>query len=381
MDVPLSGSVIGAISLAELQGLAPDEQMIDSSSVLEYGTSQGSLKLRERIAALYSTPESDAKITAANVVITPGSLLANYLVLATLAGPGDHIICQYPTFPQLFLVPKYQGAEVSLWKLNRGKESWEANLDELKGMIRPNTKVVIINNPNNPTGAVLSSSHITSLLDLLADHPNITLLSDEVFRPLFHSVPAPPSLLDLPPSATRAVITSSMSKAYGLPGIRIGWIASPSLPLIQKVMQIRDYTTLSVSLIDQMIAAFVLHPPVMEKVLARNLGICRRSIELVGEFVDRNRERVDWLRPEGGGVAVVRIKEREGGEDVDGAKFVEGLVREKGVGVVPVGWCFTAEEEEDGDGELKGYVRISLGDGEEVLREGLGRLEGYLKGT
>ncbi|KAK0618967.1 pyridoxal phosphate-dependent transferase [Immersiella caudata] len=375
------GSVIGAISLSELQSYAPDESIIDIDLTLEYGTFKGSLKLRERIAELYNSPETGVTLTADNVVITPGSSLANYLVLSILAGPGDHIICQYPTYSQLFLVPQYQGAEVSLWKLKRGSESWEASLDELKAMIRPNTKAIIINNPNNPTGAVLSCSTLSSLVSLVATHPHITLLSDEVFRPLFHTPsPPPPSLLSVSTTShPNSAVTASLSKAYGLPGIRIGWIVSPSISLLERIMSIRHYTTLAVSVLDQQIATFALSPGVYPKIIERNLGICRRSIEIIGEWVERNGEKVEWIAPKGAGVAVVRV--RKGNKDgkggyVSDVKFAGGLVEETGVGLVPLKYAFG--EHEGTDEELEGCFRISLGVEEGVLRRALGEVEGYL---
>jgi aspartate/methionine/tyrosine aminotransferase len=108
---------------------------------LTYGTTLGSVRLRERIAELHSSPE--VELTAANVVITPGSSMANHLVLATLCGPGDHIICQYPTFGPLYLLPKHSGVDVSLWGLNE-TDGWSLDLEGLAGMIKPNTKVIII---------------------------------------------------------------------------------------------------------------------------------------------------------------------------------------------------------------------------------------------
>jgi aspartate/methionine/tyrosine aminotransferase len=99
------------------------------------------VRLRERIAELHSSPE--VELTAANVVITPGSSMANHLVLATLCGPGDHIICQYPTYGPLYLLPKHSGVDVSLWGLKEA-EGWSLDLEELANMIKPNTKVIII---------------------------------------------------------------------------------------------------------------------------------------------------------------------------------------------------------------------------------------------
>jgi aspartate/methionine/tyrosine aminotransferase len=138
-----AGSVISAISLRELQQLAGDESqsIIDLDVPLTYGTAQGSPKLRQRIAELHSSP--GVCLTEENVVITTGSILANYLALTSLCGPGDHVICQYPTYGQLYIVPRATGAEVEMWKM-RAEDNWMPSIDELKAMIKPNTKVIIL---------------------------------------------------------------------------------------------------------------------------------------------------------------------------------------------------------------------------------------------
>lgn len=134
---------MSALSLNELQRLRPntDTALLDHDLQLTYGTTLGSVRLRERIAELHSS--GDVKLTAANVVITPGASLANYLILATICGVNDHLICQYPTYGQLYLLPKYSGVDVSLWAMNETSD-WSLKLEELAGMIKPNTKVIVI---------------------------------------------------------------------------------------------------------------------------------------------------------------------------------------------------------------------------------------------
>ncbi|KAK3359640.1 pyridoxal phosphate-dependent transferase [Lasiosphaeria hispida] len=366
------GSSIGTLTLAELQGLAPYDEIIDKDLALGYGNAQGSLKLRERIAALHSS--SAVKLTADNVVITPGSIMANYLSLVNIAGPGDHVICQYPTFSQLWCVPKFQGAEVDLWRLKRGSGGWEASLDELKRMIKKNTKVIIINNPNNPTGAILPLPALQSLIALAAAH-SIILYSDEVFSPLFHGTTRPvPPLVSLGYPAT--ISTGSVSKTIGLAGIRIGWIVSPDIAFLERVMTARDWTTISVSQLDSGVAAFALSDKVLPQILARNHATCARSIAVLADFAARNQGRVEWTPPAGAGTAFVRVLGPDG-TPVDDAAFADVLVRETGVSVLPGGFCFGDEDE---DTELKGYIRIGLGLNEHVLREGLRIVESFLDG-
>jgi aspartate/methionine/tyrosine aminotransferase len=164
-----------------------------------------------------------------------------------------------------------------------------------------------------------------------------------------------------------------MSKAFGIPGIRVGWIISAAPGLLDKFHGARDYTTITVSQLDDGVAAFALSDAVLPALMKRNLGICRESIAALTEFVAGSGGRVSWTPPAGAGTAWVRIHERDG-TPVDDRKFAEGLAGTKRVGIVPGGSCF-----EDGEDEsLRGYFRIALGDAE-LLKKGLEVLGNYLK--
>ncbi|KAK3996626.1 aspartate aminotransferase [Cladorrhinum sp. PSN332] len=379
-------STVGVLSLSQLQALASKATssnnelppLIDPDLLLSYGTPAGSVRLRERIAELHSSPDSEGvKLTADNVIITPGSIMANYLALATLAGPGDHVICQHPTFTQLWEIPKLQGAEVTLWRM-RPETNWEVDLDELETLIRPNTKAIIINNPNNPTGAAVPTFTLLSLISF-ASSRSITLYSDEVFSPLFHSQD-PPSpavpLVSLPSTNTTLISTGSLSKSFSLPGIRTGWIISPSIPLLDRIKAAHQYTTMAVSRLDDSVAFYALSPRIYPTLIRRNLNICKKNIDVVKQFVERNEERVEWVEPRGGATAWVRVLGKGSKKPVDDKAFCEELVEQTGVCVLPGGYCFGDGEE----GDLKGYVRIVLGvEDPELLREGLRILEGFLE--
>ncbi|KAF5635781.1 aspartate aminotransferase [Fusarium sp. NRRL 52700] len=362
-------SYVSALSLNELQQLDPDNNTtpLDLGLVLTYGSVLGSTRLRERIAELHSSP--DVKLTADDVVITPGSIMANYLLLNTLCGPGDHIICQYPTYGQLYLLPKHNGVDVSLWGLKENAE-WSPDLEELAGMIKSNTKAIVICNPNNPTGTVIPSDTLEEIL-ALALKQNIVVFSDEVFSPLFHTnEPRPLPLVSL--GAPRTVSTGSVSKAHGLPGIKIGWVISQDKEIIQRVITLRDYTTISVSLLNDSVATFALSKEVLPRLMERNLRICAESIALIDEFVQRNAQRCRWTKPKGSGVAFVQFLNKDGSA-LDDFAFSKKLVGEVGIAGVPGSYCFG----EEGANDLKGYIRIGLGSPKE-LKEGLPRLEKLL---
>lgn len=139
------GSYASALSLNALQDLGPEvveagQVPVDADLALAYAPSKGTPRLRERVAELHS---GTASLTGDDVVITPGSIMANYLVLSTICGPGDHIICQYPTYGQLYLLPKYSGVEVTLWEAKEN-DNWGLDIDGLATLIKPNTKAIVI---------------------------------------------------------------------------------------------------------------------------------------------------------------------------------------------------------------------------------------------
>lgn len=219
-------------------------------------------------------------------------------------------------------------------------------------------------NPNNPTGFTVSKDLLEKIITIARDS-NITVFSDEVFSPLFHSptVPPPP-VVSLPYANT--VSTGSLSKSYGLPGIRIGWAVSQDLDLIQRIVNLRDYTTLSVSQIDDGIARHALSPEILPQLMSYNLARCAESIAKVEDFVAKHGERCRWIKPQGGGTAFVQVVGAGDGRAVDDAQLAQRLATEKSVCVVPGGLCFS----EDGGGNFRGYLRFRLGD-PDVLENGL----------
>ncbi|KAF5645858.1 transaminase type I [Fusarium tjaetaba] len=230
------GSAPHALSLNNLRHLSSTKlSPIETDIPLSYAPSLGSVELLKRLAEIYST--ETAPLTEDNVIITPGSIMANYLVLSTTCNKSDHVICQFPNYGPLYLLPKYFGAELEFW-VAKEERSWNPDIEELKALIRPNTKAIILTNPCNPTGAVLSGEILEQIRDLSKKH-NITIFGDEVFRPLFHNdTPTPPSVISL--GYDNTISTGSVSKAYALPGIRNGWIISPNKDILQRIIAARD---------------------------------------------------------------------------------------------------------------------------------------------
>ncbi|KAH6701461.1 aspartate aminotransferase [Verticillium dahliae] len=331
--INIAETCAASISIDELVALSEDKSgksPIDTSTCLVYGAIPGSEALRSNIASQHENLSSE------NVLITQGAIAANFLTLYALVGPGDHVICVYPTYQQLYSVPRSLGADVTLWKLT-AENGFVPDVAELEALVRPNTKMIIINNPNNPTGASIPRS-VLAALAATARARDMTILSDE---------------------------------AYALAGLRIGWAASPSAALLARLASARDYTTISVSRLDDQVAAYALAPPVRAPLLRRNVALARTNRALVEAFVDAHAGVCSWVRPSAGTTAFLRF-ERDGAP-VDDVAFARDVLDRTKVFFVPGSKCF-------GDGgDFKGYVRIGYVCHTEVLKEGLEKLGGYLE--
>ncbi|KAI5799839.1 pyridoxal phosphate-dependent transferase [Geopyxis carbonaria] len=370
----LAESCSDSLTLAGLSALNPAIPFALPTGKLDYGHIRGSPEFRQNVSGLYS-PQVDPE----NVLITSGAIAANYLVLYGLLKLGDHVICVYPTYQQLYDLPKSFGAEVELWKLRR-ENGYVLDVEELKGMIRKpkddgtgGTSLIIINNPNNPTGVVTPTKVLKEIVAVASPY-NIKILSDEVYRPLFHSSsePTPASILDLYPA--HGIATSSLSKAYALAGIRIGWIASHSGEIMTKLAGVRDYNTISVSQLDDAVATYALSPHVRPKILERNTKLCETNLKILEDWLQAKgrRDKFDWVKPTGGTTVLVTAKDRTG-RVMDDVWLCKQLHEKASVLIAPAGLCF-------GHGkDFEGSVRIGYACDTEVLKNGLAAWGEWLK--
>lgn len=228
-------------------------------------------------------------------------------------------------------------------------------------------------NPQNPTGAIIPRGTLKSIVEI-AERQSILVFEDEVYRPLFHSTsPAdedfPPSLLSL--GYENTVVSCSMSKAYSLAGIRVGWIASRNRNVIEACANTRHYTTISVSQVDDAIAEYTLAPACIHSLLKRNIELAKTNLGHVEKFVESHRWACDWARPRAGTTAFIRFNKM--GKRVDDVAFCQMLLERTGVMFVPGSACF-------GEGqEFRGYVRMGFVCETEVLVKGLGALRSFME--
>lgn len=369
----LAETCVASISLDDLRDLSEDKtsEIWSSSTKLTYGTIRGSEKLRTNLANRYSAKKS---IQADNILITPGAIAANMTVFYGLIGKGDHVVCHYPTYQQLYEIPKRLGAEVDYWRAEETK-NWQLDIEDLKSLLRPNTRMIIINNPHNPSGVIVPRSTLDFLIEVAKEH-DLVIMADEVYRPLFHSIS--PGSPDFPPSVlsleyAKTIATGSLSKAYSLAGIRVGWIASRSSEIIEACVQARDYTTISVSQLDDQIAAYALDNRCIHSLLSRNIQLAKRNLEILEKFVESHRWACEWVKPVAGTTAFIKISHM--GSPVDDVAFCEKLMEEKDTSVmlVPGSRCF-------GDGkDFKGFVRFGFCCETDVLEQGLEKMRSFMK--
>ncbi|KAK0748309.1 pyridoxal phosphate-dependent transferase [Apiosordaria backusii] len=373
-----------SVSIDDLVQLCTDKDLpgpLSTSKKLTYGAITGSQTLRQRVASLLdrglstseveSTSSSATPLPADNILITQGAIAANFLLFYTLVGPGDHVICVYPTYQQLYYVPESFGAEVSLWKLKK-ENGYVPDVKELEGLVKDNTKVIVLNNPNNPMGSTTPKSVLQDII-AFARQRDIIVFADEVYNPLYHSLPsdqpAPPSILTL--GYKKTVATGSMSKAFSLAGIRVGWVASRDESIIEAVASARDYTTISVSQLDDQVASYALSEPVLRPLLERNLNLARINLEILSKFVEEYESVCSWAKPTAGTTALIQFS--KGGKPVDDPSFVLDVLEKTKVLFMPASPCFGLGK------DFKGFVRIGYVSETEVLEEGLKALGRYVE--
>ncbi|KAI7609021.1 PLP-dependent transferase, partial [Hortaea werneckii] len=305
-----------------------------------------------------------------NILIQPGAIASNFLAFYALLRPGDHVICQHPTYQQLYDVPLSLGVERDLWKC-RPENNWLPDIEELKALVKEKTRMIVLNNPQNPTGQVLPKSLMQKIVDF-AESKDIIILSDEVYRPLFHGTSPmdpefPPSILSL--GYKNTIATGSLSKAYSLAGIRVGWAASRNPEIVEQLARARDYTTIAVSQLDQQVAAFALSPETVHSLLGRNIQLARTNLELLEKFILKHDEYCSWTKPVAGTTAFVKF-ERDG-KPIDAKVFCETLQAKTGVMFLPGDYGFGSE--------FKGFVRIGYVNRTETLRDGLEELRKFMR--
>src|SRR4051812_10034186 len=347
--INLSESGVHPLTLGELiEDPAAREALLREP--LRYTQTNGTVPLRERIAAMYPGARPD------HIQVTNGGAEANYLVTWNLVETGDEVVMMVPNFMQAWGLAQAFGANARAWPLvNEG--GWKVDVDALERLVSPRTKLIVICNPNNPTGARFEAADLDRIA-AIADRHGSWILSDEIYRGAERDGRETPTLWG---RSDRVLVTSGLAKAYGLPGLRIGWIAGPP-ERIALLWSYHDYTTIAPGALNDALARHALEPARRTALLARTRGILNRNFPVIAAWLDAHPTMFTYTPPDAGAIVYARYQHA-----INSTELVTRLRLEKSVLIVP-GDHFGMDH----------YLRLGFGDQPDHLHDGLTRLRDLL---
>jgi len=345
VDFDLSESGVLPVSLRELSEMGLDlEWALDTP--LTYSQSNGTPELREALARIYPGT------TIENFEVTNGTSEANYLTALTLLRNGDGFALEVPNYMQLWGVPRSMGAEVSTFEL-RQEENWEPDWAQFERAVTPKTRLVYVSNPNNPTGSVLSLSAMERIVRR-CEEMDAYLLADEVYLGAEIDCPRTPSFWGM---SEKVIVTSGLSKAYGIPGVRIGWIVGPA-DLVHECWSQHDSVTICPNKLSDAVARIAVQTENRERLYERGRALLQRNRRIFSDWVVGLGDGYSFIPPKAGALAFLRYA-----APIPSLELVERIRTNQSTLIVPgihLG--------------LEGYLRIWLGGEEAYLEEGLRRV-------
>jgi aspartate/methionine/tyrosine aminotransferase len=348
----LSESGVHPLRLGELVDDAASRDAL-LGEALRYTQSNGTAELRAAIAARYGGAGPEC------VQVTNGGAEANYLAVWNLVEPGDEVVFMVPSYMQTWGLARAFGATIKEWPLTRAAGGpWTADTAALDALITARTKLIIICNPNNPTGARFDDAALDAVAKAANRH-GAWILADEIYRGAERDGRETPSMWG---RGDRVVVTSGLSKAYGLPGLRIGWVVGPPR-VVAALWSYHDYTTIAPGALSDALARRALEPGRSRQLLDRTRRILNENFPLIAAWLDRHGDRFSYAPPDAGAIVYVQYR-----HPINSTELVTRLRTERGVLVVP------------GDHfGMDGYLRIGYGDEPAYLLEGLGRIADLLR--
>jgi aspartate/methionine/tyrosine aminotransferase len=315
-----------------------------------YTQSNGTLDLRAAIAAMYPGSTTD------HVEVTNGGSEANFVVCWNLLEQGDEVVMMVPNYGQTLGLARGFAGTMHEWPLILDEDGgrWRPDIDRLASLVNDRTKLIVICNPNNPTGARLREEELEAVAGIAGRYGS-WILSDEIYRGAEVDGRETPSMWG---RAERVVITSGLSKAYGLPGLRIGWIVGPA-PLVASTWSYHDYTTIAPGALSDRLARVALVPERRRRIIERTRSIIRANLPVVTEWLSSRGNQFRYVAPEAGAIVYVRY-----GLPVNSTVLVNRLREEKDVLIV-AGDHFG----------MDGYLRIGIGSETGYMTAGLDRLQ------
>ncbi|MHA2366211.1 MAG: aminotransferase class I/II-fold pyridoxal phosphate-dependent enzyme [Candidatus Hodarchaeales archaeon] len=334
-----------------LKELLSKEEIDNLLSIrLGYGQTNGSVELREAISRLYPGTNID------NVLVTNGSAEANFINIWSNLEPGDELIFMLPNYMQIWGISRSFNIVVKSFHLKEDL-NWQPDLEELKKQISPQTKMIAVCNPNNPTGSVLSKEAMREIIKI-AKEVDAWIFCDEVYRGAELNYEETPSFWGL---YEKVIISCGLSKAYALPGLRIGWLVGPKKN-IEKCWSYHDYTTIATGILSNRVATLVLEPEMRKKVFNRNRKLLNQNLGSLTNWIEKQNDLFSFIPPQAGGMVFLKYN-----LPINSTLLTTRLREEKSVFLV-AGDCFGMDN----------YIRIGIGSPKEYLLEGLHLFEEFL---
>ena len=346
-EIDLGSSGVQNFSLGELRQLFNITTEDLDRIVLHDSRTLGDPELRKAIGNRWANGNAE------RVMATNGSSEANYLVMHSLLEPGDEVVVLEPFYQQLYSIAETIGCKLKRWRL-RFEDNFRPDLSEARRLIGPQTRMIVVNFPHNPTGASLTPAELDELIELAAGS-GAYLVWDAAFAEISYNSPV---LIDPGERYDRSITLGTLSKAYGLPGLRVGWcLAAPDV--LERLIRLRDYTTLHLSPLVELVATRAIENG--DLLLKPRLAQARHNLELLSSWVDRHSEYVSLVRPQGGVCVFMRLHNVDDVED-----FCRQFAHEYSVLLVP-GTSFRDPN----------HVRLGFGCSTAELTEGLSRLSAH----
>lgn len=346
----LADSGVRDFTLKQIFELCNKDISILENVKLDYPNSSGSIQLRQTVCKTYK------EVNPENVLITTSTSEALFIYLNEILAEGDSVIVEFPAFQSLYEIPKALGCNVKFINL-KAAENYKPNLSDIKKAIDSNTKLIIINNPHNPTGSVIYEEEMTEIIDFAAEK-NIHILADEHYRYLpLDGKSTIPSMVDLESNISS---TGSITKCFGMIGLRVGWLIAEE-SFINKCRITKDYLTHVLSPVSDYIATIVLEN--RQRILDLNIHIIRSNLKTLQNLISQHKDVLNWIPPQGGAVALINYR-----LNIDSNTFCEKLFQQESVFVLPAS-AF----------EQNGYFRICLGIESKIFIRAIERLDKYIR--
>ena len=321
VEYDLSESGVLPMTIRELLGPASDGEAFVAGTYLGYPLSEGSLETRTNIAAWY--PGANAE----HVTVVNGGSEANFLSLWTLLETEDRLAFMLPNYLQGLGLGRHFGRGTDTFRLRLGSHGWALDLDELKDAVGKRTKVIMVCNPNNPTGHVLTLDEMDAVV-AAADRVGAWIVADEIYRGAeLESDVTSPTFFG---RYDKVIVTSGLSKAFAMPGLRLGWVAASMPEVIRSIWERHDYTTLTPSMVSDRLAALAMLPDVRQSILTRTRTIIRTNYPALDAWLHSHDEILTWVRPVAGAIAYASYD-----LPMKSSNLVERIRKERSVLLVP----------------------------------------------